>query len=223
MQRSWAIFNGHLPGISFLPIVSTMSGLSKCLNRNRGRERRAKWRLRSYLAGVQSGSQFRCGTLSTPDPFFHFLCAFLPSGLSLDLTDSIIPSQAWILGSGAPRVAVSGPAVHLVATVHLLICTSLWAVCCVRAGPGWPTPPPPPGLQLLEPGAERGLAQPVLCVCERPAPSTPLAPLGRVPAAWVAGHRQSQPFCLLHCCWANLNESRFQLRVKTGSLCQELS
>lgn len=148
MQRSWAIFNGHLPGISFLPIVSTMSGLAKCLNRNRGRERRAKWRLRSYLAGVKSGSEFRCGTLSTPDPFFHFLCAFLPSGLSLDLTDSIIPSQGWILGSGAPRVAVSGPAVHLVATVHLLICTSLWAVCCVRAGLGWPTPPtrsPAPG------------------------------------------------------------------------------
>lgn len=31
MQRSWAIFNGHLPGISFLPIASTMSGLSQVL------------------------------------------------------------------------------------------------------------------------------------------------------------------------------------------------
>lgn len=53
--------------------------------------------------------------------FFTFFVHFLPSGLSLDLTDSVIPSQAWILGSGAPRVAVSGPAVHLVATVHLLM------------------------------------------------------------------------------------------------------
>lgn len=80
--------------------------------------------------------------LSAPlTPFFTFSVHFLPSGLSLDLTDSVIPSQAWILGSGAPRVAVSGPAVHLVATVHLLTCTSLWAVCCVRAGPGWPTAP----------------------------------------------------------------------------------
>lgn len=122
--------------------------------------------------------------------FFTFSVNFLPSAFSLDLTDSVIPSQAWILGPGAPRVAVSGPAAHMVAIVRLLVCVSLGAVCSVRAGPGRP-PPQPPGLQLLEPGAERVLTQPVLCVCERPAPSTPLAPLGRVPAAWVVGHRRS--------------------------------
>ena len=72
--------------------------------------------------------------------FFTVSVNFLPSAFSLDLTDSVIPSQAWILGPGAPRVAVSGPAAHMVVIVRLLVCVSLGAVCSVRAGPGRPPP-----------------------------------------------------------------------------------
>lgn len=95
--------------------------------------------------------------------FFTFSVNFLPSGFSLDLTDSVIPSQAWILGPGAPRVAVSGPAVHVVAIVRLLVCVSLGAVCSVRAGPGRPTPP---ATRSPAPGTWRGAgSHPARALC----------------------------------------------------------
>lgn len=90
MQRSWAIFSGHLPGISFLPIAGWTVQMLEQKQRDGEKGEVESQELLGRNAERVRVQVWHSALLTL---LFTFSVNFLPSGFSLDLTDSVIPSQ----------------------------------------------------------------------------------------------------------------------------------